>query len=666
MKLFNKILIANRGEIALRIQRTAQRLGIPTVAIYSHADRKSLHVSLADEAWYLGKGNLSETYLNIPAIIDIAKRAGAEAIHPGYGFLSENSSFASACEKEGIVFIGPSPSVIHMMGNKIEARKLAIDAGLPVTLGFTGTSEELLSKAEQMPWPVLIKAAAGGGGKGMRIARNKNELVQLLETTSREAASAFGDGTVYLEQYIENPRHIEVQVIADQQGHVAHLWERECTLQRRFQKVIEEAPSPTLTSDVRARITSAAIALARSIGYVGAGTLEFLLDDTQKFYFLEMNTRIQVEHPVTEMITGLDIVEEQIRIAAGYPLTDTCFNAPLQGHSIECRIYAEDPEKEFLPSPGDIHLLKFPSNLNVRIDSAYEGPGRVETFFDPMIAKLIVHGPDRDTAIHRMNLALRSCILQGIKTNLPFLIQLINHPAFQSNQISTHFISENLDAINKKTQDERSKADRRILLAGFLLYTLGKKFADHGVWSSIGYWRLLPRLRLGIEAQSFDVDILSLKDGKLNFTVQNETLEVELRNQRLPYLNFCIDGHQVNIVVGEAPDGSVVLSYNGFNFHCYRADILPMQEFYESLGATGSGSDPGKIISPMPGRINKIMVKENEWVTEGTPLLVIESMKMENTLKAPFEGRVNALHIKEGEMAETGRILIELKKNQEI
>lgn len=665
MKLFSKILIANRGEIAIRIIRTARRLGIRTVAIYSHDDRNALHVSAADEAWYLGKGTLADTYLNIPLITEIALRAGVDAVHPGYGFLSENEAFAASCEEKGLIFIGPPPQVIHAMGNKIEARSLAVKAGLPVTKGFTGSPEQLLNQAGQMPWPVLIKAAAGGGGKGMRIAHNANELSQLLETTSREAASAFGDGTVYIEQYIENPRHIEVQVIADKQGQVAHLWERECTLQRRYQKVVEEAPSPTLSPEVRMHITQAAVALARSIGYIGAGTLEFLLDSSQHFYFLEMNTRIQVEHPVTEMITGLDIVEEQIRIAAGYPLSETCLNPPLQGHSIECRIYAEDPKTGFMPSPGDIHLLTFPRELHVRIDSAYNGPGRVEPFFDPMIAKLIVHGPDRDTAIRRMNLSLRNFNLQGIKTNIPFLIQLINHPAYQANQISTHFISQNLDELNRLAEEEKQKADKRVLLAGLLLYSLGKKFSEKGIWSSIGYWRLWPRLRLGIEAQSFDVDILEQKDGRITFSTGDEVMQAELREKQLPHLSFCLDGHQVSMVAGEAPDGSVVLSYNGYNYRCYRADILPHQAFYEPSLGTGTGAEPGKILPPMPGKIIKIMVNEGEEITEGMPLLILESMKMENMLKSPHNGKVKAIYIKEGEMAETGRCLLEIEKNNQ-
>lgn len=663
MKLFDKILIANRGEIALRIMRTARRLGIRTVAIYSHADRQSLHVMHADEAWYLGQGTLAETYLNIPLIIDIIRRSGAEAIHPGYGFLSENPEFAAACEKEGITFIGPPSGVIQAMGNKIEARRLAMQAGLPVTRGFTGSPEELLTHSGEMPWPVLIKAAAGGGGKGMRIARNAEELSSLLETTSREAASAFGDGTVYIEQYLENPRHIEVQVIADKLGNVAHLWERECTLQRRYQKVIEEAPSPTLSQQKRQEITSAAVALARSIGYVGAGTLEFLYDTSVRFYFLEMNTRIQVEHPVTEMITGLDIVEEQIRIAAGYPLSETCFQPPLRGHSIECRIYAEDPETGFLPSPGDIRLLEFPEGLHVRIDSAFEGPGRVEPFFDPMIAKLIVHAPDRDTAIHRMQLALREFTLQGIKTNLSFLLQLSLHPDYQANKISTAFIEKHLDELNQKAREERQAADPSILLAGFLLYSLGNKPVDNSVWSSIGFWRLLPRLRLGIESQSFDVELLALNDKHLSFRTSGEPLTAELRRKQLPRISFCLNGHLVNMLAAESPDGTVQLSYNGYNYTCYRADMLPRNTFYEPLQGLSTSADPGKIYPPMPGKIVKIMVKPGEVIQEGSPLLVIESMKMENTLKATTSGTIQAVNIKEGEMAETGRCLIEIEKS---
>ncbi len=408
-----KLLIANRGEIALRIQKTARRMSIPVVAVYSYHDRDAQHVLQAGEAVLLPGENLSETYLNIEAILAAAKKTGATAIHPGYGFLSENPLFSEACEREGIAFIGPSAASVRAMGNKIAAREVAVNLGVPVTTGVTGEPDYLLANYDKVGFPMLIKAAAGGGGKGMRIVRTPGELEQALENTSREALNYFGDGTVYIEHFIEGPRHIEIQVLGDKHGNMVHLFERECSAQRRHQKIIEEAPSPALTPEVRKKMGESAVLLASSIDYYSAGTIEFLVDKDLNYYFLEMNTRIQVEHPVTEMTTGVDLVEEQIRIANGEKLRFKQSDLVQKGHAIECRIYAEDPFNNFMPSPGKIYLYREPAGQHIRVDSMeIKGKGMIHSAFDPMIGKLITRGETREDA--------RSLMIHGHSNQYPF------------------------------------------------------------------------------------------------------------------------------------------------------------------------------------------------------------------------------------------------------
>ena len=412
----NKVLIANRGEIAVRIIRTLRRLHIESVAVFADNDAEALHRRLADEAYPLGNGSLKDTYLNIQKIIDAALDAGVDAIHPGYGFLSENPDFAEACAANNLIFIGPDADTMRLMGNKIAARQVAIDNGIPVTFGLTGSLEDIMVKADTLPYPVLIKAAAGGGGKGMHIVRKKDDLKDELERASREAEKYFGDGTVFVEQYIENPRHIEVQILADHHGNIIHLYERECTIQRRYQKIIEESPSPTLTEEKRQQLLATAVKLCKGIGYKNAGTVEFIVDQDLNFYFLEVNTRIQVEHPVTEMRTGIDIVEEQIRIARGKEMGWTQDMIQAQGHAVEMRVYAEDPENGFLPTPGKVTAYHEPQVRGARVDSSIDGPCTISEAYDPMIAKLICHGKTRQAAIETAQHALKEFIIQGLTT----------------------------------------------------------------------------------------------------------------------------------------------------------------------------------------------------------------------------------------------------------
>jgi acetyl-CoA carboxylase biotin carboxylase subunit len=470
--MIKKLLVANRGEIAVRVMRSCKELGIKTVAVFSDADRKAKHVRYADEAYYIGASPSSESYLRMDKIMEVAKKSGADAIHPGYGFLSENGDFAELCEQEGIIFIGPSPYAIHTMGDKITARQTMMEAGVPVV---PGTKEKISSEKRaleiirEIGFPVMIKASAGGGGKGMRMVKEESELINAIRGARSEAKSAFGDDAVYIEKYISSPHHIEFQILADQFGHTIHLCERECSVQRRHQKVVEETPSPLMTDELREKMGKDAVAAAKAVNYYGAGTIEFLVDDDLNYYFLEMNTRLQVEHPITERVVGVDIVREQINIANGLPLTYTQDQIKQRGHSIECRIYAEDPDNNFMPSPGIIKEIVEPLGLGVRTDGyMYEG-FEIPIFYDPMISKLIVWGESRQEAIMRMRRVLDEYKISGVKTSLSFLRSIMETPAFVDGKYNTHFIEENIDFLLSKRNCDKNCEDIAII-AGFIEY----------------------------------------------------------------------------------------------------------------------------------------------------------------------------------------------------
>ncbi|MDA8233777.1 MAG: acetyl-CoA carboxylase biotin carboxylase subunit [Clostridia bacterium] len=446
--MFNKILIANRGEIALRIIRACKELNIRTVAVYSEADQDALHVKLADEAYCIGPAPSTRSYLNIANIISTAEITGADAIHPGFGFLSENANFAEICQSHGIKFIGPSVEAIEKMGNKAVARETMIKAGVPVvpgTEGIINSEEEAIKIADEIGYPVMIKASAGGGGRGMRIAQGKKDLLKALQTASSEAQAAFGNAEVYIEKYVEEPRHIEFQILGDEHGNVVYLGERDCSVQRRNQKLIEEAPSAALTPQLRAKMGEAAIKAAKSVNYANAGTVEFLLDKHNNFYFIEMNTRIQVEHPVTELITGVDLVKAQIGIAAGEPLGMTQEDVKIDGWAMECRINAEDPDKNFMPSPGTITAYHQPGGMGVRIDSAVYAGYAIPPFYDSMIGKLIVWGKDREEAIQRMQRALNEFVIEGVKTTIPYHLRILDNAFFQRGEVYTNFIQRRME-----------------------------------------------------------------------------------------------------------------------------------------------------------------------------------------------------------------------------
>ncbi len=469
MHKISKVLIANRGEIAIRIMRTCREMGISTVAVFSDADRTSQHVRYADEAFHIGEAPSSESYLNIEKILETAKKSGADAIHPGYGFLSENARFAKRCLEEGIIFIGPSPEVIEQMGDKIKARETMIKAGISVVPGTEGsveTEEETLDAIRKIGLPVMIKASAGGGGKGMRLVHNESEVISAVRAARSEAKTAFGDDAVYIEKYISSPHHIEFQILGDMHGNAIHLFERECSVQRRHQKMIEETPSPLMTPALRTEMGEAAVEAAKAVNYTGAGTIEFLVDDDLNYYFLEMNTRLQVEHPITERVTGIDLVKQQIKIAEGHPLEYRQEQLIQRGHSIECRIYAEDPDNNFMPSAGKIYKISEPLGLGVRTDGyVYEGY-EIPIHYDPMISKLIVWGGNRDEAIRRMRRALYEYKITGVKTSIRFLERIMNTPDFIEGTYNTHFIEKNQEYL--MANDACSECDDMVVIAAYI------------------------------------------------------------------------------------------------------------------------------------------------------------------------------------------------------
>ncbi len=493
--MFDKILIANRGEIAVRIIRACRELGAKTVAVYSDADRNSAHVALADEAYNVGGPKPAESYLVKENIVDAAKKSGVQAVHPGFGFLAENDSFAELCEKEGITFIGPTPEAIKLMGDKITARKIARDAKVPLVPGSDGAVSDVEASrvAEKIGYPVMIKASAGGGGKGMRLVRDKGEFENSLRMARSEAFSAFGDDSVFVERFIEKPRHIEIQILADSHGKILHLFERECSIQRRHQKVIEEAPSGFISNKTRKKMGETAVNIAKAVNYQGAGTVEFIMDQEQNFYFLEMNTRIQVEHPVTEMITGIDIVKWMIRVACGEPLPFKQSDIKINGHAVECRVYAEDPETNFLPSPGLLQYVKTPGGPGVRDDSSIYTGYEVTSYYDPMLSKLVTWGETREYAINRMASALREYIVLGVKTNLGFLIGVMKEEEFRRASIDTNYIDRHPELLQAGGDD----IEPVLIAAGIAMEEVDVKEGESEKPQTASGWKMFSR-RMGV------------------------------------------------------------------------------------------------------------------------------------------------------------------------
>jgi len=653
---YKRIVIANRGEIALRIMRTAKDLGIHTIALYSDLDRDAQHVIQADEAYPLKGSDLQTTYLDAQQIVEIANKAKADAIHPGYGFLAENAGFSQLCSNAKIDFIGPKPEAIELMGNKINAREFAKSIGVPVLEGVVGDHAKLIEESNKMQFPILIKAAAGGGGKGMRIVHKKEELKAALESTSREAASYFGDGSVLIERYIENPRHIEVQVLADQHGNVIHLFERECSIQRRFQKVIEEAPSPTLTPELRTKMGETAVLLAKEMNYSNAGTVEFLVDEDLNFFFLEMNTRIQVEHPVTEMITGIDLVEQQLLVSSGRTLPLKQENILINGHAIEARIYAEDPEKDFIPSPGEITFYNPPKLFEgrLRLDSAITGACTIHPDYDPMIAKLVVWDENRDLAIERLHLALHDYQIHGIKNNIMYLHTLLNTDFYKQNKISTHFCQQHAEELNDIMLKEKEDVPAFLFHISFALFELNRQEAN-SVWEEIGYWRQNGTILRVTDESTVDVEILEENPYRIKID-ESEYLIDNLQFNEV-YMTFEYEGARYRFYRSKNSEGKSFVSCRGIVRELERWSEIQAKA---SEGGSNIGQNDGRIISPMPGKVVKIEAREGQMVAKGDVLIIVEAMKMENNILAPFEAKIEQVFVEEGEQVKNEMELIQL------
>ena len=657
----NKVLIANRGEIAVRIIKTLRKLHIASVAVFADNDANALYRRMADEACPLGDGTLKDTYLNVRKIVDAALDAGADAIHPGYGFLSESPELVEACEANNLVFIGPDAMSMRLMGNKIEARKIAVREGLPVTFGVMASPEEIIAQADTLPYPVLIKAAAGGGGKGMHIVWEKGDLQHELERASREAMRYFGDGTVFVEQYIENPRHIEVQVLADHFGNIIHLHERECTIQRRYQKIVEESPSPTLTDEKRQQMFDAALRLCKAIGYRNAGTVEFLVDKDLNFYFLEMNTRIQVEHPVTELRTGIDIVEEQIRIARGKEMGWTQDMIQPQGHAIELRVYAEDPEKGFLPTPGKVTAYHEPQVRGARVDSSIDGNCTISEAYDPMIAKLSCHGKDRQSAIETAQHALKEFIIQGLTTNKAYLWEVIKSEDFTANNIDTSFCSTHQTALLEALKGSRNALNPNDIALSFLMYDFCKRQVEQhteNVWEEIGYWRYLMHLTVDVEGKKVPVGINAAEAGRISGRIGESPFTVEFIQYDNKQLKIMLNGRTETVYCSVNDEQKTIVNFHGLNFTCYRTDQLNDTMDYSSKETV---NDRSRLVSPMPGKVVKINVKEGDEVKEGTIMMVVEAMKMENNIVAAGKAKVKRILVAENDMVDNKMQLIELE-----
>ena len=668
--MFTTILIANRGEIACRVIRTARRLGIRTVAVYSDADADAQHARLADEAHHIGGASPQDSYLRFEPIIEVAKRTGAQAIHPGYGFLSENADFADAVEAAGIAFIGPSGASMRKMGSKAGAKDLMAAAGVPVVPGYTGQdqSPDLLQReADKMGYPLMIKAAHGGGGKGMRIVRESGEFAANLESCQREARNAFGRDRVILERYIEQPRHIEIQVFGDSHGGAIHLGERECSAQRRYQKVLEESPSPFLTPDMRAKMGAAAVQAAHAIDYANAGTVEFIVGQGGDFYFMEINTRLQVEHPVTEEVTGLDLVEWQLRIAAGEHLPLAQEQVTQTGHAIEVRLYAEDPDAGFLPGSGTLQTLRLPeSSRHVRIDSGVIEGDTVTIFYDPMIAKLIVWDEDRPRALARMRDALAACEIAGPKSNIGFLERLTRHPAVTEGRIDTGYLDRHLNEFLTPAE-----LDQDLLLAAAATRLLvqeaeaRERAADssdpHSPWGIPDGWRLghgsARRLAFAhgdVSAESRRIELVAHGHAG-NYRIDLDGVSHELSGARLHdgVLSLRLDGAMRRFHA--SADAARVLVHDGRQ----RLRLNSVEVYLRQ--AAGSDTAEHRIRAPMPGRVVVVQAKPGDAVSAGAVVLVIEAMKMELALKAPRDGVIAEIRAIAGEFVEADAVLATLE-----
>ncbi|MEN6543466.1 acetyl-CoA carboxylase biotin carboxylase subunit [Parvibaculum sp.] len=662
MKNFSKLLVANRGEIAVRVIRSARALGYRTVAVYSEADAGAPHVSLADEAVLIGPAPVASSYLDPERLLKAAAATGADAVHPGYGFLSENANFARACAEAGLVFIGPSADAIHLMGNKAEAKRRMIEAGVPCVPGYEGKDQAdaaFIAAADKIGFPVMVKAAAGGGGRGMRLVEKKDQLAAALASARSEALNAFGSDELILEKAVRQPRHVEIQVFGDAHGNVIHLGERDCSVQRRHQKVVEEAPCPVMTPELRERMGAAAVEAARSIGYEGAGTVEFLLDGRGAFYFLEMNTRLQVEHPVTELITGLDLVALQLRVARGEPLPLAQKDLTLTGHAIEVRLYAEDPSNNFLPASGRVDVWQPATGDGIRIDHGLREGQEISPFYDPMIGKVIAWGHDRDEARRRLIRALEETAVFGPVTNKDFLVAILAHPRFAAGEATTAFLPENFgEAALQKVHPSRAQA---AIAAVLQFRSTRDRLAAKAValtphlrdWASAG--QLVSRFSYMLDEEApaeFRVSALGRETYRVEEGAGAHTIEV--LNDQQGVARVLIDNVQKTVRLVAADNGRLHLAVDGRSF------------LFDNLLLKGTGADEaassGSVLAPMHGKILRLHVAVGHAVSEGQPLVVLEAMKMEHEINATVNGKVTAVNVAEGDQVPANTLIIEIEK----
>ena len=670
--MFKKILIANRGEIAVRIMATCHEMGISTVAVYSEVDRNARHVRMADEAYYIGPAPATQSYLDIGKIIEVAQQSGAEAIHPGYGFLSENAAFVEACNRAGIVFIGPSAEAMSLMGSKIAAKQIAQSVGAPTVPGYTGESQDaatLMQEAEHIGFPLLIKASAGGGGKGMREVHNVNDFLEQLAGAQREALASFGDETVFLERLILQPRHVEIQILGDNYGNLIHLGERECSIQRRHQKIVEESPSVALTPEMRAEMGAAAVRIAKAAGYINAGTMEFILDDDKHFYFLEMNTRLQVEHPVTELVTGLDLVRHQLHIAAGEPIGLTQEQITHRGHAIEVRLYAEDAANNFLPSTGTIQQFVEPEGPGIRLDNGVKRGDEITQYYDPMIAKLVVYAENRNTAIERLQRALEQTAIFGVTTNIPLLYAISVHSAFLEGLTHTGFLAE-YQLLPLKTPEQLPND----VLYAASLNDISREVAsiegNHSVnngwstnpWKILGPWRMIGesrQLTYMYQQRTYHVMLSpAIDEGMWQVRIDNQPEQIIGYMKHNNGLLILQQGtYQRRAYMHENSAGKVQLIYDGTLYTLERRQPPDI----ETTAHGGTLQTQKTLTAPMAGTIVKVQVQEGDAIQAQQILVILSAMKMEHTITAPYEGKVRRVNYQEGAVVTGGAVIVEME-----
>lgn len=652
--MFKSVLIANRGEIAVRIIGTCRRLGVETIAVYSDADRQALHVLEADRSAYIGAAPLDQSYLNIDVILAAAVEMGAEAVHPGYGLLSENAEFAEAVAKASLVFIGPAPDAIRAMGDKAQARRTVSARGVPVVPGYDDGDQEpatMLAMASKIGFPVMIKAVAGGGGRGMRLVTEVEAFEQALEAARRESDRAFGDGRLIVEKAIVKPRHVEVQVMADALGNIVHMGERECSIQRRHQKVIEECPSPVVDEELRVRMGDAAVEAARSVGYVNAGTVEFLLDQDGQYYFMEMNTRIQVEHGVTELVTGTDIVELQLRVACGEQLPFEQSEVAMRGHAVECRVYAEDPLRDYLPSPGRVTRILLPTGDHVRNDVGTYSGDEISTYYDPMLSKVLTWGDSRHEALQRMGRALADLKVEGVRTNIALLRAVIAHPAFRAGDFNTDFLDTQISAAGLVAATEEEP-----LIAAFGALVLGFGVAGDP-WHAFGPWRVGGDQRVALEHEG----VVHLLEGRRLAGAKEWMLTISGRERRVAFRFIPPDRVLVDSD-GATLSSRVVRTARGVQVEgrdrTYRFRWARQRGKHGSYVAHAARG----LTAPMPGLVLKVLVREGEHVRARQALIVVEAMKMEHSIEAPHDGIIKRVRVVEGGRVAEGDLLVEMEQ----